>query len=275
MSSDRQPLIVAVAPNGAYKSKSDHSALPITSRELANTAAACLDAGATMIHLHVRDNQGRHSLEPDHYRSAIAAIQKSVGDRLAIQVTSEAGGRYHSSDQIAAIRALKPRAVSVALREYLPDDKVYEAADFFAWLSRESVLAQYILFNTTDVQRYQSLRQQGVIPESPHWVLFVLGRYARDQQSEPRQCLPFLDGFEWDVPWAVCAFGKTELDCVTFAAIQGGHVRVGFENNLLNKGGTVTRDNTEQVTQVVQVADALGYPLATAESFREQFGGWG
>ena len=275
MSEKNSALIVAVAPNGAYKNKTDHPAMPITDRELADTAAACLEAGAAMIHLHVRDNSGRHSLEPDHYQAAISAIENAVGDRLSIQVTSEAGGRYYPVDQIAAIRALKPRSVSVALREYLPDEQVYEAADFFAWLSRESILPQYILYCANDVKRYQALRRRGVIPDTPHWLLFVLGRYARDQQSEPRQVLPFLDVMTPDVPWAACAFGRTELACVSFAAIQGGHVRVGFENNLLRKDGDIAADNAEQIAQVAGVAGALGYRLATADDFREQFNGWG
>lgn len=56
-------LIVTVAPNGAYKQPADHRALPITPQALAATARACLDAGAAMIHMHIRDAQGRHTLD--------------------------------------------------------------------------------------------------------------------------------------------------------------------------------------------------------------------
>lgn len=275
MSGRNGPLIVAVAPNGAYKTKADHPAVPTTSRELADTAAACLETGAAMIHLHVRDGEGRHSLDPHFYQTAISAIESAVGDRLSIQITSEAAGRYDAPEQIALIRQLKPRAVSLALREFLPDDNVSQAADFFSWLSREQVLPQYILYGVKDVDKYQTLRRLGVIPDTPHWVLFVLGRYHREQQSEPGQVLPFLDAFVADVPWAVCAFGKTELECVAFAAIQGGHVRVGFENNLLLKNGDVAATNADLVAQVSTVADGLGYKPATADELRAQFGGWG
>ena len=83
------PVFLAVAPNGARKTKADHPALPITPAELAATAAACAEAGAAMIHLHVRDADQRHSLDVEAYRAAIAAVRSAVGEDLVIQATSE------------------------------------------------------------------------------------------------------------------------------------------------------------------------------------------
>ena len=97
---ENKPLMIAVAPNGARKTKQDHAGLPLSPAELALTAAECEDAGACMIHLHVRDQQGRHSLDADLYRDAIAAIRKQVGDELVIQITTEAVGIYKPDEQI-------------------------------------------------------------------------------------------------------------------------------------------------------------------------------
>ena len=83
-----EPLVVAVAPNGARKSQQDHPALPITPEEIAREAAACAEAGAAMLHLHVRDAQGRHSLDVEAYRTAIAAVRRAVGQRMILQVTT-------------------------------------------------------------------------------------------------------------------------------------------------------------------------------------------
>jgi uncharacterized protein (DUF849 family) len=69
----------------------------------------------------------------------------------------------------------------------------------------------------------------------------------------------------------MCAFGAGEHACAAAAAALGGHVRVGFENNLLLKSGEVAKDNAELVRQVVDVAAALGRPLATAQQAREWF----
>jgi 3-keto-5-aminohexanoate cleavage enzyme len=95
-------VIVTVAPNGGRKTKADHPALPLTADELARTAAECLERGASMIHLHVRDKDGGHSLDPEAYRSVIARICEEVGDRLVLQITSESLGRYSPAEQRAA-----------------------------------------------------------------------------------------------------------------------------------------------------------------------------
>ncbi|MEM7653568.1 MAG: 3-keto-5-aminohexanoate cleavage protein, partial [Pseudomonadota bacterium] len=72
-STSPKPLIIAVAPNGARKVKSDHPAIPLTPAELAREAAACADAGASMVHLHVRDANGGHTLDADLYKAALNA----------------------------------------------------------------------------------------------------------------------------------------------------------------------------------------------------------
>ena len=127
-------MMIAVAPNGARKQKADHTALPITPMELAETAVQCRDAGACMIHLHVRDKQGGHSLDVDAYRAAIAAVRTAVGDDLIIQVTTEAVGIYSIDQQIAMVQQLKPEAVSLAVREICPPvEDESKGARFFAW----------------------------------------------------------------------------------------------------------------------------------------------
>ena len=277
MNSKHLPLIISVAPNGAYKTKQDHAAVPLTAKETSNTAAACLDAGASMIHLHVRNADGSHSLDADHYRSAIRAVEQAVGDRLSIQVTSEAAGVYSAEQQMSAIRAIAPRSVSIALREIIPDDKnPGSAADFLLWLSMQKILPQYILYDAIDVNRYKALVADGIIPTTPHWVLFVIGRYSAGQQSDTAQLKPFLTASKGiSVPWAVCAFGKTELDCVLAAAEQGGHIRVGFENNIYLHDGQVAEGNADLIEQVANAARDSQYTLANAADFRQLFSGWG
>jgi len=111
MSLDWPALIVAVAPNGARRSKADHPALPLTAAEIGREAARCRDAGAAIIHLHVRDRDGRHLLDADAYREAIAAVRRAAGDEIIIQVTTEAAGRYAPETQRAVMRELHPEAL--------------------------------------------------------------------------------------------------------------------------------------------------------------------
>ncbi len=272
MSLDWEPLILAVAPNGAYKTKRDHAALPMTSAAIAETAARCLEAGASMIHLHVRDTAGVHSLHPDTYREAIDAVWRAVGDKLVIQVTSEAAKRYTAAQQMESVRAIKPEAVSLAVRELVPDAASEpEAAAFFRWLVQEHVAPQYILYSEDDLRRYQDLLRREVIPDAAHWVLFVLGRYGGGAESQPSVLLPFLKLHDPDTPWAVCAFGRLEHACGVCAVTLGGHVRVGFENNLYLANGNVAEDNAALVAAMRDSVVALGCPLADADAVRARF----
>ena len=265
-------LLITVAPNGAYKQRPDHAALPLTSAELGQTAKQCLDAGAAMIHMHIRDAQGRHSLDVQGYRDAQQAVKAAVGDDMIIQVTSEAARVYKAPEQIAMVTALQPEAVSVGLRE-VDQPEIGDAglAQFFGWLAKERVMTQVIVYDVADLQRWQALRAQGVVPDAPWSLLFVLGRYSVGQTSEPRDLLPFVMAHTGNEPWSMCAFGAGEHACATTAAALGGHVRVGFENNLLLNNGQVAPDNAALVRQVADSARVLGRSLCTAQQAREAF----
>ena len=271
--STHKPMMIAVAPNGARKQKADHSALPITPMELAETAVQCRDAGACMMHLHVRDERGGHSLDVNAYRAAIEAVRDAVGDDLIIQVTTEAVGIYGIDQQMAMVQQLKPEAVSLAVRELCPksDDEVKGAA-FFAWLKKERVSAQYILYSAADVERFDDLRRRGVIPGDMVSVLYVLGRYSESGASSAQELLPMLMAADTDVIWSVCAFGATEASCMLVAAGLGGHARVGFENNMQLINGDRAVTNSDLVTQVADQVGIMGRPIASTVEARSLLG---
>lgn len=267
------PLILTVAPNGAYKTHEQHPAVPLTADALADTARACLDAGAAMIHMHVRRPDGRHLLDAQAYQEATAAVRRAVGQSLVVQITTEAAQVYEPPAQMAVVRDTRPEAVSVGLRELLkPQVSEADLHGFFSWLVQEGIMTQVILYDEQDVAHWQRLRADGVIPEAPWFLLFVLGRYSAGQTSSPTDLLPFLNAHDGQYPWAMCAFGPQENACAITAAGLGGHVRVGFENNLFLKDGSVAPDNAALVAQVAEGARALGRPLATADDIRKQFG---
>lgn len=263
------PLIISVAPTGARLGKADHSDLPLTSAEIARTAAASREAGAAMIHLHVRDQDGGHLLDAEAYRDAIQAIRNEVGDQLIVQVTSESGGRYAAAEQMAVIRALRPEAVSVALREIIPDPDAERAgAGFLHWLHGEGVMIQYIAYSPQGVTRFQDLCRRGLVPGDRHFQLFVLGRHSLGQTSMPADLLPFLSVHDRGDPWALCAFGRWENACALTATALGGHSRIGFENNLFLSDGSPAPDNAALVAQVRDGAALAGRALADAAAAR-------
>lgn len=265
------PFVLTVAPNGARRNKADHPTLPITPDELAKTAKSCLDAGACMMHMHVRDRDGRHTLDADAYRAATQAVRRAVGDEIVVQVTSEAVGMYEPAAQMQMVRDVRPEAVSMAIRELMPRpaDET-EAAGFLAWLIGENIQPQYILYSAAEVVRFQDLVRRGVIPEERLFVLYVLGRYAQGQVSHPADLLPFLEiTGSMACHWGICAFGPREGATAMMVAALGGHARVGFENNRWLNDGHMAPDNAALMMQAASAACLIGRPLASADEARE------
>ncbi|MFQ6005734.1 MAG: 3-keto-5-aminohexanoate cleavage protein [Woeseia sp.] len=267
------PFIVMSAPTGARRGKADHAGIPLTPRELVNDAQAILDAGASLLHLHVRDGAGEHTLDPDCYRAAISAVREQVGDRLVIQVTTEACGVYSPAEQMAIVKELKPEAVSIALRELVPEpDDLDEAAGFFQWLRSNEVMPQYILYSPDEVKWFEHLRRREIFDHELPFVLFVIGRYGTNEYGDPADIDEYCTGLgDERIPWAVCCFGPREDEASIVAAAAGGHARVGFENNLLLPDGSEAPDNAALVRLAAEHAPVAGRRIATADDVRELF----
>lgn len=277
METQSSPLLIMAAPNGARRTKADHPALPMTIEETAEVAAECLNAGAAAIHLHVRDGEGRHLLDAARYREAIAAIRERTGGAMAIQVTTEAVGRYSPAEQMALVRELRPSAVSIGLREILSDGE-QAPADFFPWAAGEGIAIQHILYDRADLDRFAQLSARGFFAGVPvPRLLFVLGRYAVDHESRPEELDAFLAGLDAHslrerAIWSVCAFGRGETAALEAAMAAGGHVRVGFENSLWNADGSIGRSNGERVAAIAAAAKRAGRPIASVTEARAILG---
>ncbi|MEX3011354.1 3-keto-5-aminohexanoate cleavage protein [Hoeflea sp. TYP-13] len=250
---------IMVAPNGARRTKADHPALPVTIAETVEAARQCFEAGATAIHAHVRDQNGEHVLDAGLYRELVAQLAVSVPD-MAVQITTEAVGRYKPDAQRQVVRDVMPRAVSVALREMLPDDGERQAArDFYHWAHEADIAVQHILYEADEVATLFEHVGKGDIPAGNLQLLFVLGRYAKDQQSDVSDMDPFLSALSLqenvteDLQWGLCAFGRNETDCLTEAIRRGGNARIGFENSFWNRDGLIAADNAERVRELVRV----------------------
>lgn len=261
-------VICMVAPNGARRTKVDHQQLPMTADELAQTAEAVVAAGATAMHLHVRDVDGKHSLSPKLYRAAIAAIRNVCGQSLLLQITTEAAGIYNVQQQIELVYQLQPQAVSLSIRELaVADNKDISSLD--NWMREKKVLPQWILYSEKDLQQYRSWIKDGVLCGSAYPVLFVLGSYANNINAGVEMLKPFLASKQSVSNWMVCAFGYTEQQVMKTVIAKGGHMRVGFENNLWREDQQQVRDNAELVNLSMASIRAQGLTLATVEQTRQ------
>jgi 3-keto-5-aminohexanoate cleavage enzyme len=260
-----QPFVIAVAPNGARRTKADHPALPMTPVELIETAHRCAEAGASMMHFHVRDAKGRHSLDPELYRRTLTLLEKEAGDRLLFQISSEAAGVYAAAEQVRAMEQLAPRCLSIGLREIFRAPEDYEPGHrFLNKLHLDGALIQYILYSPEEVFWYDKLCAAGIVPGDYHLLLFVLGSYAAPDVipyplGEYTKCL------KRPATWMACGFGRIEAEIARQAAELGGHVRVGFENNLLLPDATTAPDNGALVAAAALAGNRVGRALGARE----------
>ena len=233
--------MVIAAPNGARRGKHSHPNLPLTIDEIAAEAAACQHAGAAVLHLHVRDTNGVHSLDAGLYRAATVAIAESAPGML-VQITTESAGLFELSAQIACVEAVRPEAVSVAWREFAPEENT-TARRFYSWAKAEGIHVQHILYSVEDILRF---RDYGLRDTS---VLLVLGQY-RGIEAQEAELPTYLSALGKVRDWCVCAFGRAEHAVVSAAIAHGGHARVGFENNLWLKDGKLANGTHELVAQI-------------------------
>jgi len=233
-----------VAPNGARRSRADHPAVPVTTDQIAANALACATAGADALHLHVRDDDGRHSLDAGRYREALAEIAARA-PALRLQIATEAGGIFDVADQLACLKAVKPGWASISVREIARDPAL--AAQVYGTCADLGTEVQHILYDTDDIALLNRWQAEGKVRPDQTAVIFVLGRYTPGQASSPDDLQPFRDAMPKAAGWMVCAFGSQEHACLLAAARAGGALRVGFENSLNDHCNRPHPDNAASV----------------------------
>ena len=243
------PLLIAVAPNGARKLKTDHPHIPLNAEEISETAKTCLAEGASMIHLHVRGENNKHSLSVDAYKEAIQEIKKT-DINIFIQVTSEAVGIYSTEEQFEMIHELQPHAVSIGLREIRDLDESV-ITDHFHKMREAITCPQLILYNDHDLAMYSDWLKRKVLPGKAYPILLVIGKKTPEGSFDNSVLTAEITENLPASSWMICAFGPNEYPAAQLAAKLGGHVRLGFENNCELANGTIAKNNAELISQMV------------------------
>ncbi len=272
---------IMVAPNGARLLKNEHDELPLRKAQIVNTALKCENAGAQAIHLHVRDDKCKHILDVKRYQETIKAIKEKCSSDFIVQATTESVGMYKPNEMISLIKELKPQATSVAIKELLPSDdnkeELKNAKEFYSFSRAENIGVQHILYSSDDLRRFYKLREQEIITGDKHSILFVLGRYAKDQTCESDDLNPYLQtlkelNLEKDVNWMLCAFGINEIPSLLKAAVLGGHSRIGFENSRVLPDGSKAKNNETQVQYLKDQFDSININSVKSKQMREVLG---
>lgn len=272
------PLIITCAITGAETTREKQPALPVTPTEQAQAAAECLKAGASIIHLHVREDDGRPSQRLERFGESISAIRKSAPG-VIVQI-STGGAIGESIENRARPLELGPEMASLNLGTMNFGDDVFmnhprDILGLAARMRSHRVMPELEIYETGMLESAFRLAKQGVIREPLHFQ-FVLG-VPGGMSGEPANLVHLVSVLESrsagkTAHWGVAGVGRYQLPLAAQAIVMGGHVRVGFEDNIFYSKGVLAQSNAQLVERVARLARELGREVATPAQARQLLG---
>jgi 3-keto-5-aminohexanoate cleavage enzyme len=262
-------LLITVAPTGAETSKADCPQLPTTLEEQVATAVDCAEAGAAMIHLHIRDDEHRPTLDPARLRETVAAMREATD--LVIQLST--GGSVHDAldDRLGVLDA-GPDSCSLTLGTTNFGDDVFLnpwpfVCDLYQLAQERGVAPEFELFDLGHVHALRRLLDTYGLPAGGRvhcdLVMGVPGGMdgTTDALVAAVAALP-----EATTSWSATGIGRSTLAVALAALSKGGHLRVGMEDVLTISRGVPVVSNRQLVERVVALgALAQRTPMTPAE----------
>jgi 3-keto-5-aminohexanoate cleavage enzyme len=264
-------LIITVAPTGNVPTKAKNPHLSVTPQEIADTAYRCWQLGASIVHIHARDDQGHPTLDPDVF----ARIYELISGRCDMIIQISTGGRagMDLEARAAAVRHLRPEMASLTTGSMNFPNRVYEnpftTIEYLARAMHEAgTKPEMEIFEAGMIANAQLLVERGLATEPLHFN-FVLGSPG-SLPATPKNLLYLSELILPNASWTASGLGRWQLPMTTLALVMGGHVRVGLEDNLYYRRGELAT-NEQLVERVVRLADELGRPVATPDEARAIF----
>ena len=261
-------LIITAALTGAEVSREQLPALPITPEEIGMAAAECAAAGASIVHVHARWPDGTPTQDKDVYQQ----IMDEVARRCDVIVQISTGGAVGMSAQerLAPV-ALRPEMATLSMGSVnFGGDVFYNHPTDIDAFAREmhlqGVKPELEIFDSGMLATAKRWLTKGVLTSPAHFdlVMGVPGGMA----GTPQALMYMLSELPHDATWTVAGIGAAQLPLTTMAILLGGHVRVGFEDNIYYRKGELAVSNAQLVARVARLARELERPLATPTETR-------
>ncbi|MEW6056040.1 MAG: 3-keto-5-aminohexanoate cleavage protein [Bdellovibrionota bacterium] len=264
-----QKLIITCAITGAETTKEQNPALPTTPDEQAEAAHECWKAGASIIHLHVRDDQGKASQSVDRFKESIEKIRKKCP--VIVQI-STGGAVGESIENRAAPLGLRPEMASLNTGSINFGDEVFlnlpkDVEGLALKMKQYKVRPEIEVYDYGMLEYSLKLMKKGIIPNPSHFQ-FVLGT-GHGISGESRNLCHMADLLPEDCSWTAAGVGRYQLPVAAQAIVMGGHVRVGLEDNVYWSKGVLAKSNAQLVQRVSELAATLQRPVATVDEARE------
>lgn len=264
--------MITCALVGAELTRRDTPYLPLTPREIADGARAAVEAGASMVHLHVRDSQGRPTCKKEIFQEVIRRIRARC--RAIIQVSTGGAIGDSEEDRLEPLES-DPDMASLTTGSINFGKEVFlNPQPWIEKLSRrmkeKGIKPEIEVFDNAMLENALNMVSRGLLEEPLHidLVLGVPGGMAANAQNLDFLLSKVPQGYSW----SVAAIGRHEFPMAELALKRGGHVRVGLEDNIYLEKGRLAESNAQLVEKVAAMAQAAGRPLATVGEARMLLG---
>lgn len=267
------PLIITCAITGAETSKDKQPNLPITPKEQAEAAEEAVRAGASVIHLHVREDDGKPSQRIERFKESIEMIRARVPEAI-IQI-STGGAVGESIDNRARPLGLKPEMASLNMGTLNFGDEVFlnhprDIIGLAGKMQEYRVMPELETYEAGMVETAFRFQKQGILKGPLHFQ-FVLG-VPGGMSGEPKNLMHLVSLLPENTHWAVAGIGRYELPLALQAIVLGGHVRVGFEDNIFYSKGVLAKSNAQLVERITRISHEVGREVANPSTARKILG---
>jgi uncharacterized protein (DUF849 family) len=272
---DSNPCIICVAITGSLPQKSDNPAVPITIPEQIDSTHEAFEAGATIAHCHVRDDEGKGTLDPERFGRLKEGLEKHCPGMI-IQLST--GGRAGSGQARGGMLPLKPDMASLSVGSVNFPTRVYDnAPDLVDWLAEEmvkhEVKPEIEAFDLSHIVQAVKMASDGRI-KGRLYVQFVMG--VKNGMPADEHIFDFyietLRRLSPDALWCAAGIGKDQLTLNEWSIAKGGHARTGLEDNVRLDRERLAPSNAALVRRAVEICERHGRAVATWRQAREMLG---
>ena len=269
------PCIITVAITGSVPTKKDSPAVPVTVPEQIESTHAAYEAGAALVHVHVRNDDGSTTSDPEKFGRFLAGIRKHCPDMI---VQFSTGGRSGMGKERGGMLHLKPEMASLTTGSVNFAKIIYEnhptlINDLATGMLANDIKPEIEIFDLAMLYNAAKLVADGLL-KAPVHVQFVLG--IPGALPADRQVLDFeLAQLERMLPgatWTAAGIGRHQLTVNEWALELGGHCRTGLEDNLRFDKDRLATSNAELVKRVAELTTKFGRSVATPAEARRILG---
>jgi len=270
-----QPCIISVAITGSLPRKKDNPAVPVTVTEQVEATQAAFEAGATLVHLHVRNDDETPTSAPERFQQVLEGIRKHAPG-IITQVST--GGRSGAGRERGGMLSLRPDMASLASGSVNFPTRVYDnPPDLIDWLAAEmlryDIKPEIEAFDLSMIFQAAALRESGRI-KGPLHVQFVMG--IKNAMPVDRAVFDFyvatLKRLAPDATWTGAGIGRHQMTLVKWSLEQGGHCRTGLEDNVRLDRDTLAPSNAALVAQVAELCPQYDRHPASVDEARRLLG---